>query len=301
MSRKKENNRIVIRTSIIRRPYGAKLTLLLEDNRKFKIDAECSLLVSPEIIINIKPSNALPYLDASCWDICVDGFATAGEAELYGLKVAFGFLWGAVRSQYSARLIYHTPLPCIVYDRNKSSGMSMSASSTVSMEYGIKNVIKPLDEIISSKKELDHRLLVAVEIFTSAKLETTERSKFVGLISAIEPLAFQEKYKDPELDSLIKNFKSQIDLSSLDQPLKDSLKGRIDQLKVESVSKAIRRMIKEKLPGDNDSLQIIEEAYGLRSKILHEGATDADLQQKSQEVEGVIKILIEKYVQDLIN
>ncbi len=301
MVRKKENNRKIITTSPNRRPYGAKLTLLLEDHMNFKIDGECSLIVSPEVILEIKLADKRPYIKGSCWDICVYGFATAGEAENFGLKVALGFLWVAVKSQYSARLIYHTPLPCAIYDRTKSVGMTVSAFATVSMAYSIKNVVEPLDEIISSNKTLDQRLLVAVEIFTSAKLETTERSKFVGLVSAVEPLAKQEKYKDPELETLITDFKSQIELSSLDQPLKDSLKGRIDQLRIESVSRAIRRLVKDKLPGDKESLEIIEEAYGLRSKILHEGATDADLQQKSHEVEQVIKVLIEKYIDDFIN
>jgi hypothetical protein len=49
-------------------------------------------------------------------------------------------------------------------------------------------------------------------------------------------------------------------LLSLESSVKDSLIGRIDQLKTESVSKAIRRVIKEKLPDDQSSLQIIEEA-----------------------------------------
>ncbi len=60
-------------------------------------------------------------------------------------------------------------------------------------------------------------------------------------------------------------------------------------------------MIKEKLPDDKESLEIIEEAYGLRSKILHEGATDADLQKKGNEVERVIKSIIEKHVDELLN
>jgi hypothetical protein len=301
MARKKENNRVVINTSERRRPYGAKLTLLLEDDRDFKIDAECTLLVTPEIIIRIKPANEHIYMSKSCWDVYIEGFATAGEAEKCGLKVALGFLWGAFKNKYSARLLYHTPLPCVVYDRTASKGLSFSGHCTVSMSYAVNNIIKPLDEIISSNNEFEQRLLIAIEIFTAAKLETTERSKFVNLVSAIEPLASQEKYDDEGLNKLLQDFKSQMKLLSLESSVKDSLIGRIEQLKTESVSKAIRRVIKEKLPNDQSSLQIIEEAYGLRSRILHEGATDADLQQKSEEVESVIRSLIEKCIYDTLN
>jgi hypothetical protein len=300
MARKRENNRIVIHTSERRRPYGAKLTLLLEDDRDFKIDGECTLLITPEIVIRIKPANEHFYMNKSCWDVYIDGFSTAGEAEKCGLKVALGFLWGAFKNKYSARLLYHTPLPCVVYDRTVSKGLSLSAHCTVSMSYGVKNIIKPLDEIISSKNEFDQRLLIAIEIFTAAKLETTERSKFVNLVSSIEPLAAQKKYEDDELLKLLKDFKSQIKSLSLESSIRDSLIGRIDHLKTESVSKAIRRVIKEKLPNDQSSLEIIEEAYGLRSRILHEGATDADLQQKSIEVESVIRSLIEQFIHDAL-
>ncbi|MBF0233817.1 MAG: hypothetical protein HQK65_12380 [Desulfamplus sp.] len=301
MSRKKENNRTVIDSSKNRRPYGAKLTLLIEDDREFKIDAECSLLVSPNIIIRIKPANDATYLTKRCWDVYVEGFATAGEAEKCGLKVALGLLWGAFQNKFSARLLYHTPLPCVVYDRTASKGLTFSGHCTCLLSYAVKNIVKPLDEIVSSKNDLDQRLLVAIEIFTGAKMQTTERSKFVNLVSAIEPLAFQQKYENSELHSLISDFKSKLDLSDIEPSIKVSLKGRIEQLKVESVSKAIRRIIKEKLPNDKYSLEVIEEAYGLRSKILHEGSTDADLQQKSNEVENVIRLLIEKSVKDTLD
>ena len=297
MARKKENGRDIINISVKRRPYGVKLTLLIEDNRVFRINGECSLLVSPEVILTIKPVNK--GFNGNRWDVHVDGFATAGEAENFGLKVAFGFLWSAVKSRYSARLIYNTPLPCIVYDRTRTNGISCHA--TASVLYGISSIIDPLDQIVSSNKNVDQRLLVAIEIFTSAKLETTERSKFVGLVSALEPLAEQEKYEDKELKCLIDDFKAQLKSSTIEQSIKDSLDGRIGQLKVESVSKAIRRMVKAKLPGDKKSLEVIEEAYSLRSKILHEGATDADLQQKGNEVEQVIKSIIEKYVDEFLN
>ena len=299
MSYKKENERDVIANSVKRRPYGVKLTLLIEDNRILRIDGECCLLISPELILTIKPKNM--GTKGNLFEVQIDGFSTAGEAEKFGLKVAFGFLWFAVKSQYSARLIYHTPLPCSVYDRSSIEGTSFKVYATASVLYPVESIIEPLDQIIMSNKNIDQRLLIAIELFTSAKLETTERSKFIGLVSALEPLAKQEKYEDEELKKLIKNFKQQIKSSNLDQQLKNSLDGRIDQLKLESVSKAIRRMVKEKLPGDNESIKIIENAYGLRSKILHEGATDADLQQKSNEVERVIKFIIEKHINEFLD
>jgi hypothetical protein len=134
---------------------------------------------------------------------------------------------------------------------------------------------------------------MAIEIFAAARLETTERAKFVGIVSALEPIAVQERHENEELKSLLENFKKKLDNSGLDPSLKASLRGRIEQLTLESVSHAIRRLVKESLPEDSDAVEIIEEAYNLRSKILHEGSTDADLQEKSRKVEETIRKILD--------
>ena len=292
--------RKIIYASKKRRPYGVKLKFLLQEHYDFQLDGACNLLVTKGLILEVIPENDNPHLKGYCIKVTVDGFATAGEAEQAGLKVALGLLWSAVSKQYSARLLYNTPLPCSVYDRNTSQGLVARGYATVSMSYGLEALTDPLDEILESELPVDPKLLIAVEIFASAKLETTERAKFVGLVSSLEPLSTQEKYEIEELNCLIRSFKNEIENSGLDLSLKKSLKGRIEQLKIESVSRSIKRMVKEKLPDDNNSLELIEDAYKLRSKILHEGATDADLEQKTREVENIIKTLIQLNVEECI-
>lgn len=299
MARKKEPERHVISTSTKRRPYGVKLSLLLESSTKLNIAGECSLLVAPDYLLRIRPSKSNSHSspsDSQCWDVLVEGFATAGEAEQAGLKVSMGFLWAAVSGQYALRLLYHTPLPCSVYDRTKSGGMLFSGSATITIGRNINNVIEPLNKIVSSKPPVDQRLLVALELFASAKMETTERSRFVGIVSSLEPLARQKKYDNQELERLITVYKEELSESSMDQDLKDSLRNKIESLRIESISKAIRRLVGDKLPSDSDALATIEEAYGIRSRILHEGATDADLETKGREAEAVIRRVFEEVV-----
>jgi hypothetical protein len=129
MSKKKENNRMIILNSANRRPYGAKMTLIVEDYVGIKVDGECSLLVTPEIVLTLQPKEQRPYKPGSFWEIKVEGFSTAGEAERVGLKVALGFLWSVVKNNHSARLVYNTPLPCSVYDRGYLSRRSLRWTS----------------------------------------------------------------------------------------------------------------------------------------------------------------------------
>jgi len=300
MSNKVQVERNIIYTSKNRRPYGVKLKFILQEHYDFQLEGACALLVANGLIFEVVPENENPHLKGYCIKVVVDGFATAGEAEQVGLKVALGLLWSAVSKSYSARLLYKTPLPCTVYDRNASRGATIRGYGTVSMSYGLDALIDPINQILESESAVDPKLLVAVEIFASAKLETTERAKFVGLVSSLEPLSTQEKYDIDELNELINNFKQEIESSELEESLKNSLKGRIEQLKIESVSRSIRRMVKSKLPNDKKSLEFVEYAYGLRSKILHEGATDADLEQKTIEVESVIKNLIQLSIEEYI-
>jgi len=231
-----------------------------------------------------------------CWDILVEGFSTAGEAEKIGLKVALGLLWGAVSRQFAAKLLYSTPLPCSVYDRTKSKGLMMTGHATIEIGLGISGIVGPLESIISSKSPADLKLLIAMELFASSRLETTARSRFVGMVSSLEPLADQQKYQHPELDRLISSFKNELSSSTIPSEIANIIKNRIDSLKIESVSGAIRRLVRQLLPNEPESLEIIDEAYNIRSRILHDGATDSDLELKGREVEAVIRRIFDEII-----
>lgn len=302
MTRKNEPERIVISTFPKLRPYGVRLSVLFESSTKLKIDGECSLLISPDYVLKIAPSKSnIPLGDSQCWDVAVEAFATAGEAEQIGLRVSMGFLWAAVSGKYSLRLLYQTPLPCSVYDRTKSGGLTLSGTATPTVNRNINNVIDRLNYIVSSSTPVDQRLLVAMELFASARMETTERSRFVGMVSSLEPLACQRKYENQELESLISNYKTQLSSSTINTELKEIMRSKIDGLRIESISKAIRRLIMENLPGDPGAIATIEEAYRIRSRILHDGATDADLEMKGKEAEAVVRKVFEKSVANFVS
>jgi hypothetical protein len=236
------------------------------------------------------------------WDIFIEGFATAGEAEQAGLKIALGFLWAAVSGQYSIRLIYHTPLPCLVYDRIKpKGGIFATITATLSVIKGIGNIIDLLNGIISSSAPIDQKLLVACELFASARLETTERSKFIGLVSSLEPLAIQRNFENDELYELIEIFKQQLRQSNIDERIKESLMGQLGLLKRESVSMAIKRLVSETISDDPSAIELIDEAYYLRSKILHEGSTDADIELKSREIEKIVRKIFEEKIKQYLS
>lgn len=296
MSVKEEKHMIM--ESINRRPYGAKLSVALDDSTRMMLQGESCLLTDTEYIIKIRPTQSHSAGEANyqfgfqSWDILVEGFATAGEAEGKGLEITFGILWGAISERYSVRLQYQTPLPCAVYDRTRR-GFGISCTDTVTAILGksLASITNAIKEALLSPNRGNKKLLLAMELFASARIELTERARFVGLVSSLEPLAEQQKYGD-QVIGMLNSFKDQVRELRLPSNIEASLVGRVDNLSTESVSRAIRRLLMECLPEDPDALKIVEEAYNLRSRILHEGTTDADLSQKSQEVEAVIRRII---------
>jgi uncharacterized protein (UPF0147 family) len=98
--------------------------------------------------------------------------------------------------------------------------------------------VKLINEIFSDENiEVEEKLLVSMELFTSARLETSYRAKFVGLVSALEPLAQQEHYANQELEKLVNSFVKQLTDTSIPDNIKRSVEGRIRDLKKEQFLK----------------------------------------------------------------
>ncbi|MHC5854951.1 hypothetical protein [Nostoc sp.] len=136
----------------------------------------------------------------------------------------------------------------------------------------------PNNHLPKTRYEIADKPKFSMELFAAARLEATERARFVGLVSALEPLAEQKKFEYPDLKKIVKDTLNKVQ-DSLDLPddIKRSLEGSISNLTRESVSHAIKRLIITHLSEDKMALEILEEAYTIRSKILHEGAFYPDL------------------------
>lgn len=235
-----------------RRPYAAKIAIALPEGLEYGFDGETSLLLERPYVVSIKPNSSQNFIAT------VEGFPTAGEAERAGLRLSMALLWAAISRKWPLKLEYHTPQPCMVYDRTQNYGGGFS-------------------------------------FFASARLETTERSKFIGLVSALEPLATLENFDNTELDDIVSSFVSEIDKAeSIPESVKSSVRSRANYLKSESISQAITRFVSSHFDNQQDVLEIVRDAYNTRSRILHEGVYDADLDEKGNKLEDIIRQIYSK-------
>jgi hypothetical protein len=165
-------------------------------------------------------------------------------------------------------------------------------------------------EFLDNKEEIDGRVRTALEIYSSASHEKTERAQFVSTISSLEPLIEREKYSNldeysevseaveetlNDLISVINDAKSKYGLS---EPLQDSWRNRLkNELRGESIGQALERMVREQIPEVEGAPSVIREAYNLRSTILHEGGyIDENDHETVMEAQRLVPLIISSFI-----
>jgi hypothetical protein len=131
-----------------------------------------------------------------------------------------------------------------------------------------------------------------MSFFASARLETTEQARFIGLMTALEALSEQQDYGE-DIGSMLTKLALQLETDPLlagdeKSQLRSSLSSRIKQLRQESVRQAILRTVRQHI-SDKDTIKWVDNAYGIRSKILHEGLIIPDLHLLTNRLEGVLR------------
>jgi hypothetical protein len=302
MSKKKNEEIKVISESPNRRPYASKIAMILGEGLEFGFDGEACLLTEEKCIVRISPDKEKAKRDGKKLqklNATIEGFATAGQAEQMGLKLSLALLWSAVSRKWPLKLDYHTPQPCMVYDRTQNrGGFHIVASGSLHLRDDPKTVAELINQILSKEIDVDPNLLISMELFTSARLESTERTRFIGLISSLEPLASQELYNNQEIDNLVDKFIDQLsNITSINEYIKNSIVGRARMLCNESISQSIAKLVKNYIPDNPKVVESVAEAYKIRSNILHHGTYDTDLDEKSNELEDIIRYIYSKILE----
>ena len=302
MSKKKIEEIKVISENPNRRPYASQIAMILGEGFEFGFDGEACLLTEEKFIVRIFPEKEKKKKDGKKQQkliATIEGFTTAGQAEQMGLKLSLALLWSAVSKKWPLKLDYHTPQPCMVYDRTrKRGGLRFSGHLSLHVRSDANKVAELIDQILSKKFDVDPNLLISMELFASARLESTERAKFIGLVSSLEPLASQESYNNQEIENLVNEFIHQLnEILSINENVKNSIAGRARMLCNESISQSVIRLVENYIPDNPKVVESIVEAYKIRSNILHYGTFDADLDEKSNELEDIIRYIYGKILE----
>jgi hypothetical protein len=187
-------------------------------------------------------------------------------------------------------LEYTSYEPAAVFERNRSVGATVEAYGEVSSAPA--TVLGEIQDAYATLENADSKVLLSMEIFCAARLESSQRAVFLALVSALEPLASPADL-GPEVSSFVGECVKALQSNQVvPTGFKVSLGGRLNQLRTESIRQALRRLAHEALPTNGEAEQIIEYAYSLRSQLVHTGTPadlDVDVEREGRAVSGIIR------------
>jgi hypothetical protein len=289
------DERIKIVTRPEKRRYGAKLVFQVLEKGFLGNLEHVTILLDDGAYATLATERQASWEGGQRFSLMLEGFPTASLAEEHGRRLVQGLLWTSVCLNFGVRLNYNTHEPTTVFDRLRSGGMSCWGEMSTSFPPNW--VIDRLRAGYTLPKLVDRALLLSMEIFCSAHLESSDRAIFLSTVSALEPLACSEPL-GPAVDAFVNECLAQIERAEeIQTEQRQSLRGRLIGLKKESIRQALKRLIRVKIPDDPAAPAIIDEAYNLRSQLIHQGIPDdldIDFSVETQKVSSIIKTLYSK-------
>jgi len=288
-----ERSKIVSRRE--KRRYGTKLVFQVLSKGFLGNLEHVTILLDDGAYVTLSPERQASWEGGQRFSLTLEGFPTASQAEEHGRRLVQGLLWTSISLNFGVRLNYQSHEPTIVYDRLVSRGLSMWAESTPSFPPDW--VIDRLQSAYMLPKLVDRTLLLSMEIFCSSHLEASDRAIFLSTVSALEPLV-KASPLGSAVDAFIDDCLDQIKKHKKIQPeYLQSIQGRLNDLRKESIGQALKRLIRENLPDEVLAPKIIDNAYDLRSQLIHSGMPDdldVDFSAETRKVSSIVRKLYAK-------
>jgi len=280
-----------------RRKYGVRLIFQVQRAAYIGDLENVTLLLADGTIARIRPDRLLEWEGGKRYEMEIVGFPTASEAEGAGMQMAQALLLSAISLDFGLRLSYHSHEPPAVFDRTVSTGTAMSGEAYSSWPQNV--ILDELERAIATPVR-DRRLLLSMELFTAASLESNDRARYVMTVSALEPLA-EQRAMGAEVSRAVDALCAQFDEDlSIPASIRQSVRGRLLQLNRESVRQALKRLCQTWFPAEPSAWTNIDRAYSLRSELLHEGRPN-DLDVLLQEETRIITKYLRRIYQHEYN
>lgn len=278
-----------------RRKYGARITFQVLLSAYLGGIENVSLLLPTGVIATLRPGSSQSWEAGTRYELDVEGFPNATQAEEAGMKAAQAVLLAAISLDFGVRLNYHSHEPPTVFDRTMSSGGFSRGEGISCWPQDI--VVQELTNAFSHTLR-DRRLILSMELFAAASLESNVRTRFVTAVSALEPLAEQVNIGSEVAAFVARACIDLDDDSTIPDRIRQSLRGRVLGLKKESVRQALHRLCETWFPGNRTARNEIDYLYGLRSQILHDGRLDDLDIELAQELQKISKYLRQIYAKE---
>jgi hypothetical protein len=277
-------------------PYSVRMQLVFGSNIELLLDGDDVRLpfAGSYTLRIIRERTPVPEetRDQTRIAVHLDAFASASEAERAGRLLTTSFLWFAAFKRVTIGFRKRTgDYLFAIRDRTQSAGITGEGKGRFFYKVAPDELASVAEQAFKAEIDVSQSVLISMEFFAAARLESTQRARFISLMTALEALAEQADYGD-ELGKVLFEFAREIEshpkLQGPDMtPLRTSLSGRIRQLRTESVRQAILRTVRQHVDDEN-AVRFVDKAYGIRSKMLHEGHQVAELPALCNGIESVL-------------
>jgi hypothetical protein len=277
-------------------PYSVRMHLLFGSNVELVLNEEsiripfagaCTLQLTKESGSAREEAN---FHTRAAIDL--DAFPSAGEAERAGRLLTASLLWVAAFKRVTIGFRKRTgDYPFAIRDRTLAAGISVEGEGRAFYKVTPEEIAAIAEQAYSAGSDISQAVLISMEFFAAARLEATDRARFISLMTALEALAVQKDLGD-EIGGILNTLAEQLESAPRlqgpeDERLRASLSGRLRQLRQESVRQAILRTTREHIQ-DREAEQFVDNAYGIRSKMLHEGHRVAELHTLEAPLEAIL-------------
>jgi hypothetical protein len=236
--------------------------------------------------------------DRKRFSISLGTFVAGEEAAEAGEKLTAALLWVAVTRRITIQIerteddrYYNVHRRYIVHEPNLLANLRVHTTITTDEFY------EYIQEGFHAKISPSPSLLASMEFYASARIEFSERSKFIGLMTALEALSDQA-HLGPQVESVLNRLAKELEAapelagkSPEAERIRSSLSNRMRELKRESVRQAIRRVVRNNIKPEElkTTLAFIDEAYKVRSSMLHDGTEHPKIANWSYNLECVLR------------
>lgn len=143
------------------------------------------------------------------------------------------------------------------------------------------------DDLMS--QELEGDLALACKLYVDSFYETSLESRFLTLIGVLEVLKVKAQRSDDAV-ALIDHWLWELAKFGIDASEKESLAGKLRDLKQVSIGQGIKRTVVKYL--DEDRAREAANLYGVRSKLVHNGVVTGNLQESFDKAQDIVRRLL---------
>lgn len=275
---------------------AAKLTLIFGEEMKLDFLKSGIFFRDGDIQVRVFERLTSPTENAKGWArvrVVVEPFQSFEEAKEGGYRIADALLSFAVTQKISFSFEESTGGEIVeVVECNGIAAEGRAEGRSFWPLDGPKFTELLAEHWQRNSAPLSNNERTSLAFFSSAQMEVSIEARFILLMTALESFCVQRNQSGDIETALGKVVDSLVAELGPDHPQLNSLKGRIRDLKRESVAQSIKRTLSPLLT--TEQLSFVVTAYGYRSKLLHEGTSIPRIHEVNTYLRDILRIVYSK-------